>query len=484
MNGKISHTGLFGILSVFLLTGCYSQLQTVDYYTGYGLEAERDRSEQIAQTRQEVREGERSISADPEESYLYGYEDGLDEGYTEGWGDAELYYFKDYETARWFRDQGFTLSAGRNIANYYNYHSGFYPYSTRFWYGRNFYSPGWRVNFRFGNWYHMNYSHWHHYDLAWYGHPYGWNYYRYPFYDPYYYGYPYYSGTYIFNNHYYGPNQSGQSRPNTIRSSGLSSNSELNRNRSRERLQTAGSGTVNGARSAGVSSTPQQRTRVASDSGSVGRTSGATVRTGGSAVRSNVDQRSSGQANRINNSGSRTPANSPGVRSTTPQQNNRNSGTIRSSGVRIQNALPPGGNRDDVTSSGTRERVDRGTATRVERSRLTYPVPNSNTATLSIQNRIHTESVGRETGLRAPVQDVSRQNGWTRLGNILLESQGYTGPASRAKVATPSTRSSGAASVNRSSGSSRSSSVGSSSGSSGSSVRSSGSSSNNRSRGN
>ncbi|MEX2602104.1 MAG: hypothetical protein WD355_10675 [Balneolaceae bacterium] len=425
MKRILSQTGLLGVVSVFLLTGCYSQLQTVHYYDGYGPATEKDRSEQNAQARQEIREEDRTLSADPEESYLYGYDDGLDEGYTEGWGDAELYYFKDYETARWFREQGFTLSVGKKFANYYNYHhfSGFYPYSARYWYGHNLYSPGWRINFRFGNWYHMNYSHWHHYDLAWYGHPYGWNYYRYPFYDPYYYGYPYYGSTYVFNNNYYGFTPSGQGRQNTIRSSGLSNNSDLNRNRSRERVQSAGSGVVTGARSAGVSSTPQQRTRVESGQGTVGRTSGSAVRNSGSAERSRVEERND--------------------------------------------------------------------ATRVQRSRLSYPASNSNSATLSIQNRIHTESVGRETGLRAPVQNVNRPSGWARFGQMLLESQSFTGPASRSRVSVPSSRSSGGSYVNPGSSSGRSSSAGSSSvrSSSGSSngssgTRSSGSSSNNRSRGN
>ncbi|MEX2368148.1 MAG: hypothetical protein WD510_01465, partial [Balneolaceae bacterium] len=223
------HTGLVAILSVFILTGCYTQLQTVHEHrilsqsetkSSY-IESDSDTPEA---TREKQGDRQPQIPEGEEETYLYGYEDGVEEGYEDGWTDAEEFYFKDYETARWYREHGISLSGSHKFYPHYSHHyDPFFSYFPRYRYP--YHRSGWSLSFHFGGWYSWDYYNprFYHDYYAWHHDPfYRWGYYRYPGYRPYY-GYNnfYHGNYYVYFNNYHRTGRVVSDRTYGPRSSGL-----------------------------------------------------------------------------------------------------------------------------------------------------------------------------------------------------------------------------------------------------------------------
>lgn len=494
MKKKLYQPGLIAALAVFLLSGCYTQLQTFeprhvtsesDSQRGY-IGAQSDDSQLNREEREERRA---QIPEDEEETYLYGYEDGVEEGYEEGWIDAEEYYFKDYETARWYRERGFSLSRDHHFVHHNNRYYYDSPHSSRYGYG--YYPSRFYLSFHFGGWHswrHYRPVYYHDY-YAWHYDPYyRWDYYRYPFYRPYY-GSPYYGNTYVFFNNYNRRIRPASNRTYSPRSTGFR-NEGVTRNQNQVRRDAIGTESVNGKRS-GTTSLETRKREIRRDvssptrSGTVNRSSGSrstgsvdrspTNRSGSSAVRQrgNVDRsRSSGNSSSVRQRSS-------GTRSSTERQR----GSIRS----IESSNRSQSSRT-IQSSGDINRQERND--RVIRSRSDYSV-GSGSDMQSIQNRIQARTSNQNSAIKVKPPTLNnntnarsnrpsrgtlfRNNSSRNSSSILNSSRSRSNRSSSVKSSSRS----------RSSSSGRSSSVRSkSSSSSSSNGRSSGSSSSKRSRGN
>lgn len=342
------------VFAGLLTSGCYTQLQT----------AQPD-EQSVWYTPERVDRDQRPVRPEPsaeivnEEDYEIGYED--------GWVDAEDYYFKDYETAEWYRNSGATLATAYNarvINNYYYGHT-FYPssyYLTRYQY------PRWRFGFGF----HFGF---HSYDYYGYPSPYYTGYYHTP-----YYAYPSFGGYYGYHGYYghrpvyygivyYNSGSNGRSSRtvrNNPRSTGLSSagvNSIRNRSvnsavtrqaadarstiRSKARTNQVQRSANTRARVNSRSSTVQSRgtsnsvrSRSSSNSGSRSKvgTSSSSTRSSGSVQRNrssnNRSSGSVGRSSRSNNRSSSVGRSTSRSKSSSVGRSSRSSsnrGTVRSS---------------------------------------------------------------------------------------------------------------------------------------------------------
>src|SRR5690625_2043815 len=385
------------VLTLFL-SGCYTQLQVAERYPGTAERIETDRGV-YGQAALADRSGE-IIS---EEDYSLGYED--------GWVDAELYYFKDYETRDWYANIGSVIAhtpRARNAATIHYHYYGFHPYYYdhiafyRYPYSRHF-GPHFGFNFHWG-----------------WGSPYSAHgYYAYPGYYPYYgsyWGYHrpyygYYHNQYVYVNRRsaenYGPRTSAlssRSRGNALTRSTRSASSVSNnatrtrssvRTDSRTRQVESSRGTVNRSRS------------TTRNSGTLNRGSTGSNSSRGTVNRSRSTSRSSGTVNR-----SRSTSRSSGTVNSSRSTSRRSSGTASRSvnnipapamssllrrGVYAETRRSP---RQSVFSSVT----DRSALNSTRRVILTSQ-PRSVELIRSRVNRT------TETASRTPVRSVSRSRG-------------------------------------------------------------------------
>jgi hypothetical protein len=379
---------LFGIalasLSLFL-TGCYSQLQSLDYssptnrgihkdYYSWGSSANDITSEEIeapatAKASNSIKETEEDFVSEEEldETGIYykdyeaaewysdnyadkiywdGYDDGFNDGYEEGIEDASYHYwdahFYSLRTLhkRGYSRFGFNYSWKGHLAfSYYPYY-----YNDPFWYG---------FNSSYYYWSGFRYPTWGFYDPFFYG---GWGYY----------GRPYRNYVVVYNDyhrvtrsrsgrHYDGPRSTGLASRNNG-----SQNAGVTRTRSSDSITSKNTGRTGNT----AINTGRTRTNSGSDSRYTGRTRTSSS-TGNSAVRTNRSGRtqSSGvtnntRTNRTRSSGvtnrNRSNNNSSNVRS------NSSSRTRNSSGVRSTNRSGSN-NRSTVRSNNTRSNNSRST---------------------------------------------------------------------------------------------------------------------------
>src|SRR5690625_3316663 len=309
------------VLTLFL-SGCYTQLQVAERYPGTAERIETDRGV-YGQAALADRSGE-IIS---EEDYSLGYED--------GWVDAELYYFKDYEARDWYANIGSVIAhtpRARNAATIHYHYYGFHPYYYdhiayyRYPYSRHF-GPHFGFNFHWG-WGSPYYAH---------------GYYAYPGYYPYYgfyWGshrpyYGYYHNQYVYVNRRsaenYGPRTSalssrsrGNALTRTTRSASSVSNNATRtrssvRTDSRTRQVESSRGTVNRSRSTTRNSGTLNRGSTGSNSsrGTVNR-SRSTSRSSGTVNRSRSTSRSSGTVTRSSSTSRSSSGTASRSRNNTP----------------------------------------------------------------------------------------------------------------------------------------------------------------------
>lgn len=216
------HTFAIAVVTAFLTTGCYTQVQTVhpdrigSYYDSVE-PADRDAAKREGQEAAVDKRLSVAGTAD-DSSYLYGYEDGVWDGYDDGWSDAERYYFLDYEVRDWYHRHGAYPSRSYSHVTYvYNDYApwGWHPYD-RFYHHYRPWRTGAHFYFGFGTSYHHPMDSWY----GWGYDPYGYHYQRYPAYGyGGYYGYPY-----VHSGFYYSGYRSKREPERTyrVRSSGLS----------------------------------------------------------------------------------------------------------------------------------------------------------------------------------------------------------------------------------------------------------------------
>ena len=421
---------LFGIalasLSIFL-TGCYTQLQNLEYssHTNRGIHKDYYAWGSSSDTNDESAiDAEAPSTTKPAvTSKTSNQEDVV----TEDELVVDGIYYKDYEAAEWYEDNyadkiywegyddGFEdgYDEGYEDANYHYWDAHFYSLKSLH---RRAYS---RIGFHYGWRGHIAFSYYPYYynDPFWYGYNssfYYWSGYRYPtwgFYDPYYdpffyggwgyYGRPHRNYIVVYNDyhrvtrsrsgrHYDGPRSTGLvSRGNGTENTGLTrtrgSSSTIQSKNSGRTSSTA----VNTGRTrtnSGTDSRYTGRTRTSDNSGtttvrtnrsdnnqSKGVTSTTTGRTRSTGV-TNRNRSSNNSSSVRTNTGSRTRSSNT-VRSTNRSGNNNrtirsnNSGsTQRSSSVRSNNSRSSG--RSTVrSSSGSNRSRSSGSSSSSSRNR-------------------------------------------------------------------------------------------------------------------
>lgn len=382
---KVNSFSIWLILTAaFLLTGCYTQFEVVER-TVY-IPVDSNASSQSLSDRVEQRStqsGEERQVIEHEEDYTLGYED--------GWEDAESYYFKDYESAQWYKEKGITLSGQTVVHNHY-YADPFYTSWNSPWYNSwyGFYGPGsyWGGGFWAGNYWggyagwgwrwgwgypSFAYAPWGGYTVYPWG---GWGYPSYGF-GGYYYGgyYGGFYGGYVVDN---------EVRDRTARSTGFRSGSVLS---GRTRV-------VGGEQTSVQGSTRTLRSDLRANvrSSIRGNTSRTTSRSGNT-VRSGTSTRSS-SINRVRSSNSTGRSSSGTVRS--------GSSTRSSSGSRVRSNSSSSGSRvrssssSGRTSSGT---VRSGSSTRSSNSRdrdqersMSFLPGSSTNIDAALRNRVTTSN--------------------------------------------------------------------------------------------
>jgi translation initiation factor 2 beta subunit (eIF-2beta)/eIF-5 len=106
------------LIMAFLLTGCYTQFEVIErtVFIPADPSAVSEGMSERAEQRSSMAEAEGAGQMiENEEDYALGYED--------GWEDAESYYFKDYESAQWYKEKGVTLSGEAIVHNHYYFDS-------------------------------------------------------------------------------------------------------------------------------------------------------------------------------------------------------------------------------------------------------------------------------------------------------------------------------------------------------------------------
>src|SRR5690625_360060 len=385
------------VLTLFL-SGCYTQLQVAERYPGTAERIETDRGV-YGQAALADRSGE-IIS---EEDYSLGYED--------GWVDAELYYFKDYEARDWYANIGSVIAhtpRARNAATIHYHYYGFHPYYYdhiayyRYPYSRHF-GPHFGFNFHWG-WGSPYYAH---------------GYYAYPGYYPYYgfyWGshrpyYGYYHNQYVYVNRRsaenYGPRTSalssrsrGNALTRTTRSASSVSNNATRtrssvRTDSRTRQVESSRGTVNRSRS------------TTRNSGNLNRGSTGSNSSRGTVNRSSSGSRSSGTVNR-----SRSTARSSGTVNSSRSTSRSSSGTASRSrnnnpAPEISSLLQREGEAENRTSA--RQSVYSSVTDRNALTSTRRAIPTSQQRSVElIRSRVNSTT---ETVNRTPVRSASRSTG-------------------------------------------------------------------------
>lgn len=357
-----------------LFTGCYTQFEVIER-TVVVPDVQRQASDRYTErvVGKDDRHDDGEVVIQNEEDYTLGYED--------GWEDAESYYFKDYETARWYKEHGVSLSDGVVVIhNYYEldpyYHGWVNPYFgfRSGYFGHPVYAGwGWNVGW------HSGWSYW-----GWnvgYGYGYGFGYSPYYtvypwggwgspwggyawWYDPYYrYGYG--------SSGYYGGVVEVERRTRTPRSTGMRSGatfsgrtrvsdtsgslqSSVNRTRSSSR-STLRSVVRNSLRDHAVRSGARSSTRVGSDA-----TTSRTARTNrsGTSVRTGTSSQSKPAVRTESRPTSRS-----GGSAVKRTENNRKSSNVRSqssSSKRGGSATQRSQSRTTRTSDSSRKRDQEG----------------------------------------------------------------------------------------------------------------------------
>src|SRR5690625_1173841 len=270
------------VVALLLFTGCYTQLETIHPERAY-----RPAPKEHIDQRRDAAVDRRLSEYDGEEGdYLYGYEEGVYDGFVDGWTEAEAYYFLDYDTRDWYYQNRYR-PLHRHYYSFYGYGYPYHPYAYHNpWYGHHRFQ--FSIAFGTGFWHDPWYSPWgpHYYDFY---SPYA--YYRYPVYG---YGAPYY-GHPFYHARFYVDYTHIQVQPRTYaaRSTGMSGSGLTNRTNRGERVSATGSS---------IRSTGRSGTAVRSSSATVNRSGSVErQRSSGSVNRSpaNVErQRSSGSVNR------------------------------------------------------------------------------------------------------------------------------------------------------------------------------------------
>ena len=397
-------SGLSLILSAFLLTGCYTQLQSMDYTDRaskrgihndyYSWNSDREvakqstsaptsgqsvtASEEVEDPSMEVEVGEIHYK-DYETAQWYednyadriywdGYDDGFEDGYEEGIEDGYEIAHDDFWSRYYYNVPLRTL----HFRNHYRWGVGFGLYNHSWSFGfNNYYNDYYWAGFRYPHW--------------------GYD----PFWDPYYYGgwgyrhSPYRNYIVVYNDYHQSINRSRSGKHiNGPRSTGLISrgngtNSPVTRSRALPgnndikskntgRTRTFGITTVGRTRSSGTTGTRYTGRTNSTTSRSTGTTVGrsrtkessSTVKTGRTRSQnvgrtSGSNTRSSGVTNR-----SRSTNNSSSVRSNSTNR-------TRSSGVRTSSSRSGGNNRSVRSSTGSNRSSSVRSSSGSSRSRST-----------------------------------------------------------------------------------------------------------------
>ncbi len=488
------HIPIIGVLAAFLLTGCYTQLQTTHperIIDRPSLASDEERE----LYREEARERRLAeLTGEEQEEYLLGYEDGLVEGYDEGWTDAELYYFIDYDTRHWYRDIG-----QPGIQHHHHYH-GYSPYT--------WHRPYWRHYYRYRPFYAVPfYSPWHTwynwgwgFGYSWHYSPYAWH--RYPAYGfyhrPHAFVFVSFSHVRVDPKRDYiarttGLRSAGIERERQVRSSSVAARSGDRRTlqerreaiRSRTDLRSTGrTGTVNRSRGSvnrSSSSVNRSRSDVNRSRGNVNRSrsSGNVNRSRGNVNRSrssgNVN-RSSGNVNRSRSSGNVNRSSGNVNRSRSSGNVNRSSGTVnRSSGSSTR--------QSSATRSRTSRDLSENRAIRSSRNLTTTSRSHSSISDRLQRSAVSTSSsVSTRILVRDQIRNQNRRISHSSLESLMSRTISNSRAVSRSSRSSSSSGTVSRSSSRSSSGSSSVRSTRSSSNSSGS--RSTGRSNTNRSGGN
>lgn len=239
MKREIFKYGIGAILLLSIMTGCYTQVQTI----------ERERVVYHPQDRQQTMAVQQEHALDDrvqaghleeDPNYLYPYEDGHEDGYEDGWLDAESYYYIDYEARSWYDRHAVYGVRPVHITQIYHVD----PFVRSGYWGQPWmgYQPWSRrgyvhLNLAFGSGYHVSdpWYGWH----SWYDYGGMYGYTRYPF------GYGGYGAYGGWSNSYWtGYHQgfgfgvltgvwSGPTREYAVRSSGLNSTAPVRAQRTR-----------------------------------------------------------------------------------------------------------------------------------------------------------------------------------------------------------------------------------------------------------
>ncbi len=386
MSNRRLFSGLSLILSSFLLTGCYTQLQSMEYTERAGKRGIHNdyyswnSDSEVAKKSESAPVNSQSITAS--------------EVIEEPSMDVEVgeFYYKDYETAEWYKDnyadriywngydEGFEdgykegRDDGYDEATYEYWDAHFYSLRTlmRRSYFHSSFHYSWRGHLAF------SYYPYYYYNYYWDSFRYpigGWAIYDDPFYSPFFFGgwgfhHPHYRNYIVFYNDYHqtvnrsrsgrhisGPRSTGLvSRGNgnsdaTIRSRGTTGNTI----RSKTTGRTRSSGIISTGRTA---NTDRTRTRY------TGRTASTTARTSGTIVGTNRSKEASSsvKTNRTR-SGSQNVGRSNTGRTRSSGVTNTSRGSRSSSGIRsgssstgrssgVRSTGRSSGNNRSVRSSG------------------------------------------------------------------------------------------------------------------------------------
>ncbi|MCR9132427.1 MAG: hypothetical protein NXI08_07630 [bacterium] len=385
------------IVSSFLLSGCYTQLQSLDYSeraSNRGIQSEYYSWNSDNENRK-AKSGATNYSSNSTAIVSE-----LKEEETDKVEIGEIYY-KDYETAQWYEDnyadrlywngydEGFSdgYSEGREDG----YDEGYEDATHRYWdahfyslrsltrrgYFRSSFHFSWRNHLAFSYYPYYYFDYYHRFNWAGYRYPYGgWVFFDDPFYDPFYdpffyggWGYhhrPYRNYVVFYNDYHKEVNRSRSGRIyDGPRSTGLLSRgnggNDASVTRSRSGDNSIRSKTTGRTRTSGITNTNRTRGSETTRTRYTGRTNSSTSRSSGIVGRSRTkDASSSVKTNRTRRqdvtrtttgrtrssgvtNNSRGSRNSSGVRS-------GSTSTGRSSGVRSTGRS--GGNNRSVRSSG------------------------------------------------------------------------------------------------------------------------------------
>lgn len=386
MSNRKFLSGLSLILSSFLLTGCYTQLQSMDYTERAGKRGIHNDYYSWNSDREVAKE---SASAPANGQSITASE--VVEDPTMEVEVGEIHY-KDYETAQWYEDnfadrlywngydEGFEdgyeegREDGYEDATYEYWDAHFYSLRTlvRRGYFHSSFHYSWSNHLAF------SYYPYYYYDYYWDSFRYpigGWGYFNDPFYDPFFYGgwgyhhSPYRNYIVVYNDYHQNVNRSRSGRHiNGPRSTGLVSRGNGDSDatiRSRGITgNTIRSKTTGRTRTSGITSTGRTRSSETTRTRYTGRTNSTTSRTSGVIVGTNRSKEaSSGVKTNRTRSGTQNVGRSSTSRTRSSGVTNTSRGTRSSSGVRsgssntgrssgVRSTGRSGGNNRSVRSSG------------------------------------------------------------------------------------------------------------------------------------